>query len=257
MLTAKDKKGIWLIVGVGLALGSLLVAGIIFEPPEPGPDNCVGAPQASTVVVIDNSQSITEQTRREVSARILSFVRDSVQQNERVSLFRVSAISSDSLVPVFSRCRLQRDGNDLYEDARTMTRQFTERFQAPLEEAVSKLPSNSPSSPIAQAMIDISLSEYLGPSATRLVVFSDLLENTPAFSLYGCVDGDVAIKNFRESRRGAQERPKFRGTSVFLNVIPRVNLPTQTTSGCRDKFWMWFFGDNPGGSLTPAFLPGR
>lgn len=257
MLSVKDKQGIKLIVGSGAVLATLVVLALALEEPKAGDDNCIGSPRASTVVIIDNSQKVSEQTRREIISRVESIVRDSVEDNERVSLFRVSAMSSDSLTPVITLCKPRSSGNELYEDDRAIRTRFKERFELPLSQALQLPLVESSASPIAEAVIDLSLSTFLRSEKNRVVLFSDLVEHTPSFSLYGCTSGDVAIESFRRSRRGAQERPQFRNTHVVLNVVPRTNLPEKTTSECRDKFWMWFFGDNVGGSLTPDFLPGQ
>ena len=84
-----------------------------------------------------------------------------------------------------------------------------------------------------------------------------MLENTPKFSMYGCTDAKQAVARFRESRKGAQERPQFRNTSVSLNMIPRLDVAKPTLK-CRDQVWEWFFGDNEGeGARSDIdYLPG-
>jgi hypothetical protein len=258
MLTAKDKQGLRMMGTVGaILIGLMALSWYLQSQPQPADDNCIGVPRSSTVIVIDNTQEITEQTRREIIARADAYVRDSVHDNERVSIFRVSAGSEDSLVPVLSVCKPRSTGSALIEDERSIARRFRENFQRPLKEALEVPPAESPTSPIAAAMVDLSLSAYLRADTNRVLLFSDLLENSPGFTLYGCRDGDEAIRAFREARKGAMERPHFRNTHVFLNIIPRTDLPRSMTTACRDKFWMWFFGDNVGGSLTPDFLPGN
>ena len=90
-----------------------------------------------------------------------------------------------------------------------------------------------------------------------MLVFSDMLENTSKFSMYGCVDAKQAVTKFRESRKGAQERPHFRRTSVSLNMIPRLEVAKPTLK-CRDQVWEWFFGDNEGAGARADidYLPG-
>jgi hypothetical protein len=88
-------------------------------------------------------------------------------------------------------------------------------------------------------------------------VFSDMLENTKRFSMYRCSAPDAAIAEYRASRVGAKERPTFKNTQVRLNIIPRLDQSRRTLA-CRDKLWVWFFGDNPGtnAGLDLDHLPG-
>jgi len=258
MLSRKDWQGIRMISGVVVVLLAAFGIGAWLQSkPKPADDNCVGVPHSSTIIVIDNSQAITEQTRREIIARSQAYIRDSVRNNERVSVFRISASSADSLVPVLSLCKPPNSGNALIEDERAIARRFRDRFEVPLRTALEQPPTSSEASPIAEAILDLSLSEYLRADTNSVVLFSDLLENTPNFSLYGCKSGDDAIRAFRESRRGARERPRFRNARITLHVVPRTSLSANTTPSCRDRFWMWFFGDNEGGSLVPDYLPGK
>jgi len=225
---------------------------------KPGPDGCVGEPVASTVIVLDQSEVVSEQTTNEIVARALAYIQNRVSTNERVSVFKISDISRTALHPSFSRCKPRQDGNRLVEGTKGMKKGFERDFLQPLQAALSTPPTNGKESPIAQALIDVSLSHYLRGERSSLLVFSDLMEHTPSkFSLYPCTDSSSVIAHFRDSRKGAQERPKFTNTSVYLHVIPRMDLPRPSLQ-CRDKLWLWFFGDNEGSGAKAEFdyLPG-
>lgn len=258
VLSEKDKKGIILIA---LVVGALLaIVGVklaIGSPPKVGPDGCIGKVVANTVIVLDHSETLTDQTRNEIVARAMTYVREKTQANERVTVFNVSDLSKKSLVPIFNRCKPHQDGNRVYEDTRGIEKAFKRDFIEPLQRVLSTAPVNAKQSPIAQGLIDISLTQYLRGEHNSLLVFSDMLENTPKFSLYSCGDPKKAVALFRESRKGAQERPQFRHTSVSLNMIPRMDI-AKATLICRDQVWEWFFGDNEGDGARSEidYLPG-
>lgn len=258
MRTKKDVQGYWLI-GVVAALGFTFVTAKVMadRKPKPDDDNCVGTPRSNTVVVLDESERVTEQTIAEMRARALSYVMDSVPVNERVTVFTIGDLSKRSLKPAFSACRPQSEGNRLTENVKAIEKRFRERFQAPLDSALSAPPGDTRESPIAQAITDISLSQYLRGERNTLLVFSDMLENTDRFRLYGCTDAEATVARFRESRLGAVERPTFRNTRVVLNIVPRLDLSRETIR-CRDSLWVWFFGDNPGdyAGVELDYLPG-
>jgi hypothetical protein len=258
MLSAKDKKGLGLIAAVIAALIIAAAAQVAMaNKSKAGPDNCTGEVTANTVLLLDYSEQITDQTLDEIVARAMSHVDKQVRVNERVSVFAVSELSTRSLKPIVSLCKPPADGNRLVENVQQIHKRFRSDFEQPIRAALSTKPSDLKESPIAQALTDISLSQYLRGSTNTLLVFSDMLENTPKFSLYRCADPEKTIAAYREARAGAVERPEFKNTEVKLNIIPRLDLP-RTTLKCRDQLWPWFFGSNTGAaaSLSVDYLPG-
>jgi hypothetical protein len=258
MPSALDRRGRVLIAVIVLAAVGLIIARtVISRRPRPGPDNCIGTPDSSTVLVFDRSEGISRQTLDEMKARAIAFIRDNVRVNERVTVFTVDDSSTYSLRPLVSVCRPRRTGSELTENTRLLQRQYEQRFEQPIDSALSMIAGDGRRSPIAQALTDISLSQYLGRSKNALLVFSDLLENTDRYSLYRCEAAGRVIQEFRKSRAGARERPSFRNTHVYLHVIPRLDYPEEVWR-CRDTLWLWFFGDNegPDAAVDVLFLPG-
>lgn len=261
-LSAKDKQGVALIAAVGLVAVALAVAKFKTDG-EPKPDEygCVGPVTDSTVIVIDHTEKVALQTRAEIVARALAYVESKARPNERVTVFSVTQVSRQNLSPSFSRCKPKLDDNRLIGSPRLSAKNYRTKFLEPLTEALKTEPGDSKESPIAQALIDISLTQYLRSNKNSLLVFSDMLEHVPGkFSMYSyqaCRDRQAVVKAFRESKKGARERPTFANTDVQLNIIPRTDVPKPTLA-CRDNLWPWFFGDNAGkdARLTPDYLPG-
>ena len=260
-MSTKDKRGVALIVGAGAIVCALLgTYAFVSRKPAADASGCVGTPERSTVVVLDHSETITDQTRGEIVARAVAYISDKAQTNERVTVFNISEASKKSLVPVFSRCKPSRSGSRLVTDVRSLERNYQQKFMVPLRQALNAVPQNSKESPIAQALIDITLTEFLRSPHNSLLVFSDMLENAPPrYSMYSasCVEQGQTVAQFKASRRGAVERPRFHDTYVELNIIPRTDV-ARTTLRCRDQLWPWFFGDNEGSraGLNVDYLPG-
>ncbi len=261
-LSEKDKKGALLIGLVVVALVAVVTVKLaIGTPAKPDSDGCIGKVVANTVVVLDHSEKLAEQTIREISARTLAHVVSKAQVNERVTVFNVSDHSRKALVPIFSRCKPAQEGNRAIEDTRGIAKAYSQKFLEPLQAVLKTVPVDAKESPIAQALIDISLTQYLRGERNSLLVFSDMLENTPKFSMYDtmhdCADAKQSVARFRESRKGAEERPKFRHTGVWLHMIPRIQI-SKPTLRCREAVWAWFFGDNEGAgaSVDTDYLPG-
>lgn len=257
-LSNKDKKGIGLIVGTVLVLLAMLVANFSANnKPKLGPDLCAGTVVRNTVLLLDYSEEISDQTLDEIKARALIYIDQKVEIGERVTVFTVSELSRSSLRPIVSVCKPAVDGSRLTEDVRHIKKRYHSDFIAPLTDALSRRPTTSKESPIAQALTDISLTQYLRGPQNSLLVFSDMLENTDRFSLYKCQNSEQTIQRYRSSRTGAMERPQFKNTIVQLHLIPR-DESTPGMMKCRDRLWAWFFGDGEGSGtqLDVSYLPG-
>ena len=259
----KDKQGF---VFIGIAVVFLTVFAAvkisIGDPKKADEFGCISSVSKNTVIVIDHSEQMTEQTRAELVARALRYVNEITETNERVSVFNISEVSKKSLTPSFSMCKPKREGNRLTAGVASMEKRFKKKFIDPLTNALNVQPGNSKESPLAQSLIDISLTQYLRGDKNSVLVFSDMLEHVPGkFSMYppqACRDQASTVRQFRESRNGAIERPTFKNTFVQLNIVPRTDVPRSVIS-CRDQLWTWFFGDNEGAAVGVSldFLPGH
>lgn len=256
------RKQAWLItLGSVAFLGALLVAKLFVS----SPPVCDPGVKSKTVILIDHSETVAAQTIDAIVERAWQLIEDVVPEGELVSIFNLSKISKKELRPTFSACKPRKDGSRSTEDVRRIKREFEIKFKKPLRQELASPIKDSDESPIAQTLIDLSLDDkrFRSSDVTRLVVFSDFLENTPKFSMYKCFDPAKAIEEFRDSRIGAVERPTFRNVDVRMNIIPRQNV-TRAALQCRARFWNWFFGDNQGSCkrkpgepcLTPDDLPG-
>jgi hypothetical protein len=242
----------------GAALVALLGASVYFKPKPLDENGCGQEPYGKTVVLIDASDDVTAQTQKEIIVRVKAAIANKVKDGELVSVFTVSEMSKKNQVPLFASCKPKRSGNELTENNRMLERNYIKKFERPLEAAVRAPLQSSRQSPIAQSLIDLSLSNFLrSEKKTNLLIFSDLMEYTGKFSLYGCTSGTKAVSDFRDSRGAAVARPNFHNVDVELNIIPRAEN-SAATGRCRNHFWAWFFGDNTGeeARLTPLDMPG-
>lgn len=257
-LSKKDKQGLLLLVVVALGFGAMFALNMrLSAKPELDERGCAEPIDRKTVVIIDRSDDTPTQTVQEMVSRVKRYVADQAHENELISLFEISGVSQRELEPIFSACLPKRDGNDLYENRRKIRKTFEQRFEKPLDAALTRAPAKSEVSPISEAISDVSASSFLDARSNRLMIFSDLLQHSDNGSLYNCVASGDAVRDFRAHRAGAIERPSFKNTSVELHMIPREGIGRATVS-CRDGFWAWFFGDNEGAeaSLVTRMLPG-
>jgi hypothetical protein len=234
----------WLIIGGSCAFLGLLIALKTILPPKPICDPDV---KSKTVILIDHSEAVASQTLDTIVERAWALVENETRDGELVSVFNLSKLSRNELRPTFSACKPRKEGSRSTEDVKRIKREFEEKFKKPLRAELSASMSGSDESPIAQALIDLSLSDlyFRSTDVTRLAIFSDFIENSPGFSMYKCQDASKTIDQFRASRLGSVERPTFRNADIRRNIIPRHNA-SKSTLQCVQKFWPWFFGDNQG-----------
>lgn len=247
-----------IIAGVVIAIGGMLVAARTLRPAKLDPLGCAPDIPSKTVILLDHSQTVPKQTSREILLRATEHVLKKTQPGELVSVFTVSELSRHNLVPLFSYCRPKDQAAAFTENERLVKRTFQEKFVKPIEAALGGPIPDGKQSPLAQAIIDISLSgQFTGSPRPTLIIFSDMLEYTKGFSLYGCTDSKGVIPAFRASRGASVARPSFHDATVELNVIPRSDV-SASVAKCRDGFWAWFFGDNQGvaASFNRYDLPG-
>jgi hypothetical protein len=252
----KDKQG-YQVIGI---IAFLLIGFFVFRATRPADvrcsDGCCGPIPVSSVILLDHTDATTQQTKEEIVSRALAHI-DTLPEKARISVFAINEQSKANLKPLFSRCVLPRDGNQLISDPKQIRKAYEDQFRKPLEKSLREDIPKSDQTPLAQVITDISLSRYVDAPLNHLLVFSDMLEHTSTFSLYSCTSSSRAIVDFRKSRRGAQERPRFLNTDFVINLVPRFNLPDGALR-CRDGFWNWFFGDNrgPQPALRVDYLPG-
>jgi hypothetical protein len=257
-LSEKDRQGITIIVVVVVAVVGLLLASQLLKPPARNANGCLpsGWP-TSTVILLDHSEGVSTQTGREIETRVVDFINKSVPTNGHVSLYTVSEQSAHALIPVFDGCKPPSSGNRFTQSERSIRLHFNRDFMGKLKAALGQQFSDSTTSPIAQAVSDLSESKDLRAERSDLLVFSDMIENSPQLDMYHCSDATNPVQQYRAANAGAVERPTFKNVAIVLNMIPRRGL-SQATLQCRKKFWPWFFGDDagPGASLNSNYLPG-
>jgi len=260
IVSAKNKNSLpYVIAGASMlafiAIGAAVVSS---KPAVKDAKGCSADMAGKTVFVLDQTDSLSEQTRTEILARVMKFVDEKVKIGELVTVFSVTELSKKNLTPSFSYCKPAKTAEGAGQSQRFVGANYAKHFAKPLQAAISAPIFGSKQSPLAQAIIDVSLSEYLQhPANARLVVFSDLLEHTNGFSLYDHKDCQDAVSRFRASRGAAVARPSFKGVDVQLHIVPRQQVSSGTEK-CRNAFWQWFFTDNigQGAGFDQFYLPG-
>lgn len=204
----------WLFAGLVVAVA--LVVGVIFyrssqSRSELGSDLCPkdGA-KSVTVLLVDQTDPLSVPQRQDFLNQF-EMLRDSIPKHGRLSIFKVDAADSALLEPVLNVCN-PGDGSDLSEatgNPQGAKRKWESGFKAPVQDSFDVLveASGAEKSPIFQSVQSVALTNFQTPVARdkprRLIIVSDLLQNTPGMSFYGRLpdpDGLLSSAEFVKSK---------------------------------------------------------
>lgn len=249
--TSKDRQGFVILGIVGAIFIGLFALFVASTQKEILDDRlCPKDVLNKTVFLVDRSDDTPTQTVSEINRRINIIVDKDVQQGELVALFYITDGMQKDLKPAFESCKPQTKVNELYENKRIVEKNFANKFDKPFKTALENQPTGAGSSPIVETLTDFAASDYLDGKHNRLVVFSDLMQNSETLNLYECSKKEDAIAAYRQSSAGEL---KLDDVEVRLNIIPRRGLGP-VTKRCRDGFWRWLFKN--GSQLDVRYLPG-
>lgn len=169
-----------------------------------------------TVLLVDVTDAMSI-TQKQDFLNQLSRLKSSVPMHGRLSVFKVGAIGATLLTPVITRCN-PGDGSQTSELVGAPEKQrkmHAEQFSAPLDAEFATLAaaSGADQSPILQSIQSASLTHLQGEAAAgkprRLVVASDLLQNTPGLSFYKQLPSPPELL----------ASPAFQSTASDLNAV--------------------------------------
>lgn len=197
---------------------------------------------AHRVIVVDTSDSLSTEERKLVR-RVIDREALAAGAYEKVSVLAVE--SDDPYQPkrLFSACAPKKasDATGMSENPHLYGAVWKRRFGAPLDAAIeTELSGVSQNrSPLIQSIWGISRLYDFGPDVgrRRLVITSDMLQNSSEFSQYGNTPNYQA---YAQTHFGRLHLPNLRGVEVVIYYLARpTTLPLQT--GAHVKFWKGFF----------------
>ena len=264
-LSSQDRRGILILCGIGgFALALLAtVVGVMWTRPIVGADNCVYRDtrflrrQATdqTVILVDQSEALTETHRRFALSFITDYVADDAKlaERSRIALFTFSkrnfeSGSNPSFRPMSDLCRPPSGGNELYENNRKITKDFYRRFLVPVTTALEQSLTTEVGerSPILETLQMISRSQEIGDGGRKtLILVSDMLQNTAGFSHYRERRG---YADFVQSGFASDVKADFRDWSVIVIYLRRYR-DRHLQQGVHVDFWQRYFHDS-GATLT-------
>lgn len=235
-ITQKQKKSrerIWGSVIAGVALILIAAVGFMYiranqSRIEVGDDGCpASGAESVTVLLVDQTDPLSLPQRQDFRNQF-EILWSGVPKHGRISIYRVAAANEQLLDPILDLCN-PGDGSDLSEATANpggAKRKWEAKFKAPVQGAFEALveASGAETSPIFQSVQSVALTSLQTPAARekprRLIIISDLIQNTPGLSFYGGLpDPETVLQSqpFREAKTD------LRGVEVELWMLSRAS----------------------------------
>jgi hypothetical protein len=264
-LSSQDRRGLVILLGVGGVVVALFasVVGLMWTQPVIASDHCVyrdkrlltRAPADQTVILVDQSEALTDTHRRFALHFIKDYVADDAafSVRSRIVLFAFSTSnfrfqSSPTFRPTADLCRPPSRGNELYENSRKITRDFSQRFLSPVTVALEQSLTTQVGewSPILETLQFISRSQEIDDGRRKtLIVVSDMLQHSDGFSHYR---DRRTYEDFVRSGFASDVKADFRDWSIMVIYLRRYR-DRRLQEAAHLDFWQRYFHD-AGGKIT-------
>jgi hypothetical protein len=199
-------------------------------------------PTGHVVVLVDKTDPLNFTQKAAFQQLLEEMVERRVAPGQLISVFVLGEDYRDTASPLVELCNPGRgEGKSgLTNNIRRLQMQFRDRFREPLLQQAETLVSTTPakSSPILEMLQLVAINGFRkhavnGPR--RLIVISDMLHNTSAYSMY---QGIPDFESFASLEYGRKTLADLRGVEVELHYVlhaPRLQTRRQL------QFWEQYF----------------
>ena len=242
----------WVWAGVMAVAAIVAIGGVVFVQSFKGEEVddrlCPKAsgPVAGLAVLLDLTDSLNPVQHKRLRGVLDKRIADAKQG----TLIAVGAVRADAAErgADFARCKptTGEKANELYQNPRMIEERYRKEFLEPFEAIVSAM-LDSPAadrSPIMESLQALLVSAPGFVDATyprRVIVVSDLIQNSEAFSFYR---GDT-WRHFVRSQDAERIAGRLQGVEVEICRIPRPGA--NVNKAAVDDFWVNYF-DRAGAS---------
>lgn len=244
-------------INIALVVSAIAIVGWLFWSLQPAPYDEMTLCEITdelpphTAVIVDKTDEYTEEEAGFIRTGI-ERARDRLEIGERFTLFELDERGEFNPRGELTLCNPGRGNqvNPLFNNPKMIQERFDEKFEAPLQAALEDLvqPKEAPSSPIMESLARLALTEAFSEEAPqrRLLIFSDMLQNSSLFTAYGGVAG--ALPESMPSAADVAESVRTRygeglsGVQIEIRLIPREGRADLQRGPLR-AYWDEIFRD--------------
>lgn len=199
-------------------------------------------PTGHYVLLVDKTDPLTFTQKEAFTVTLRELVEKRIPEGYLLSVFVLGEDFKETAKPLIERCNpgSGRDKSEFTENVRQLKKQYQEGFLEPLLKQSDALLGTQPAkfSPIFEMMQLVAINGFRKHDVKgerRLVVMSDMLQNTAQFSMY---KGPVDYAAFASSPYGQKTQLALRGVEVEIHYL--MNSPQLQTKR-NLKFWEDYF----------------
>jgi hypothetical protein len=204
------------------------------------------------VLLVDKTDPLTFTQNEAFTVILRELVEKRIPEGYLLSVFVLGEDFKETAKPLIERCNPGngRDKSEFTENVRQLNKQYQEGFLEPLLEQSNALVATQPAkySPIFEMMQLVAINGFRSHDVKgerRLVVLSDMLQNTAQFSMY---KGTVDYATYASTPYGQKTQLELRGVKVEVHYL--MNRPDIQTKR-NLNFWEEYF-EKAGAKLVSA-----
>ena len=206
-------------------------------------------PSSITAVLIDQTDSFGPITKSDLEVQIRDLF-GTIKENHEVSIFTVESTLEKVLDPIIQVCNPgdPDKADPLIRSKEIIRRKLQEKFWQPLEEVLRNLleKKEAPLSPIMESVQSVSITHFQSTKRRsvprRLIIISDLLQNSDAVSFYR---DNPDYERFKKTLEFRGLNPDLRDVDVEIWLIQRKQ-PQQGDGGALLKFFRSWLSEHGG-----------
>ncbi len=206
-------------------------------------------PSSITAILLDRTDSFGATTRADLNNQIWNCLIES-EENHEISIFAVDSTREKTLDPLIQVCNPgdPDEADPLIESAAIIRRKWNQKFRQPLEKVLKNLltEKEAPLSPIMESVQSVSITHFQAAGRDtiprRLIIISDLLQNSDAISFYR------ELPDFNRFQRTPEARglnPDLRDVDIEIWLIQR-RQSQQGDGGSLLKFFQSWLKEHGG-----------
>lgn len=242
---ARERRQKYILGGIALLLVTLALGGgaayLTLDRPErlDAETLCpADGPKGHHVLLIDMTDPLNFTQKQALSVTVKEIIERRVPEGFLFSVFALGDDFKENALPLVEMCNPGDGSNksELTANLRKLKQQYESKFSAPMVSVAESLVATKPAnwSPIFEMLQLVGINAYRKHAIAgekRLIIVSDMLQNTPQFTMYR---GAVDYGAFSTTEYGARVKAELSDVDVELHYL--MNRPQLQTKR-NLKFW--------------------
>lgn len=211
-------------------------------------------PKGHFVLLVDKTDPLNFTQKQAFMTILRELIEQRTPEGYLVSVFALDEDFKTTADPLIELCNPGTGAgkSEYTANLKRLRRQYEDKFLGPLLKQAESLVAAQPAkvSPIFEMLQLVGINAFRRHNVKgerRLIIMSDMLHNTPQFSMYRGLDD---FESFAASDYGRKAQPELRGVDVELHYL--INSPKLQTRR-NLKFWEDYF--NKAGARIVAVRP--